>query len=97
MSIKDKDAHRAGLIFTLGVLLSSLGIGMVALLCCGVPLLLVAAGILGAAGATIGSPWGIAVAAVFAAVPVIRMLCRRGTKGSAAKDDRRSTKVTPPR
>jgi hypothetical protein len=98
ISTKAKDTDRAGLVFTLGLLLSSLGIGMVALLCCGVPLLLVAAGVLGAAGSIIGSPWMIAVAAVVAAVPVIRIRRRRGAEGSAAaKDDRRPTKDTAPR
>ncbi len=74
MSTNTKGRERPGTVFTLGVLLSTLGVAAVGLLCCGVPLLVVAGGALGAAGTVTGSPWMMAAAAGIAGVLIIRAL-----------------------
>lgn len=77
MSTNTKGRERPGTVFTLGVLLSTLGVAAVGLLCCGVPLLVVAGGALGAAGTVAGSPWMMVAAAGVASVLIIRALRRR--------------------
>ena len=71
--------RRPGLTLTAGVLLSTAGVALVALLCCGVPVLLIAAGIVGAAGAVIGSSWMLAIAGIVAAGLLLWMLRRHST------------------
>lgn len=83
MSTNTKGRERPGTVFTLGVLLSTLGATAVGMLCCGVPLLVVAGGALGAAGSVTGSPWMMAAAAGIAAVLIIRAL--RGNSARNAK------------
>ena len=57
MSIKVKGRERSGLVLAAGTLLSSLSVVMVALVCCGVPVLTAAAGVFAAAGAMAGNLW----------------------------------------
>lgn len=82
MSTMTKGCQRPGTVFTLGVLLSTLGVAAVGLLCCGVPLLVVAGGTLGAAGSVTGSPWMIAAAAGVAGVLIIRALQGRSARNA---------------
>ena len=82
MSTNTKGRERPGTVFTLGVLLSTLGVAAVGLLCCGMPLLVIAGGALGAAGSVTGNPWMIAAAAGIAGVFIIRAL-RRGSAVAA--------------
>lgn len=88
MSTNTKGRQRPGTVFTLGVLLSTLGVAAVGLLCCGVPLLVIAGGALGAAGTVTGSPWMIAAAAAgFAGVLIIRALRRRNARNAQPGSD----------
>lgn len=87
MSTSTKGRERPGTVFTLGVLLSTLGVAAVGLLCCGVPLLVVAGGALGAAGTVTGNPWMIAAAAGIASVLIIRALRRRSAGNAKPGSD----------
>lgn len=87
MSTNTKGRERPGTVFTLGVLLSTLGVAAVGLLCCGVPLLVVAGGALGAAGSVTGSPWMIAAAVVVASVLIIRALRRCNARNAKPGSD----------
>lgn len=86
MSTNMRGRERTGTVFTLGVLLSTLGIAAVGLLCCGVPLLVVGGAGLGAAGTVTGSPWTMAVAAGVAGGLIIRA-SRRRSKGAKPGND----------
>lgn len=81
MSIKVKGRERSGLVLAAGTLLSSLGVVMVALVCCGVPVLTAAAGVFAAAGAMAGNLWFIAAAALAAGAMLLRAQ-RRGSPGT---------------
>lgn len=80
MSIKAKGRERPGLVLAAGVLLSSVGVVMVALVCCGVPAL-TGAGVFAAAGAMAGNLWLIAAAALAAGVLLLQVQ-RRGSPGT---------------
>lgn len=86
MSTNMRGRERPVTVFTLGVLLSMLGIAAVSLLCCGVPLLVVGGAGLGAAGTVTGSPWTMAVAAGIAGGLIIRASRRRGTGAKPGND-----------
>lgn len=77
MSIKANGRERPGLVLAAGALLSSLGVVMVALVCCGVSALTGAAGVLTAAGAMAGNLWFIAAAAL--AAGLLFLLAQRRT------------------
>ena len=77
MSTNTKGRERPGTVFTLGVLLSTVGVAAVGLLCCGMPLLVIAGSALGAAGSVTGNPWMLAAAAGIAGVLIIRALRQR--------------------
>lgn len=79
MSTDANRNERSGLTLTAGVLLSTAGVVLMALLCCGVPVLLIAAGAFGAAGAAIGSSWMPATAGILAAGLLLWMLRRQST------------------
>ncbi|MDK4320082.1 MAG: hypothetical protein DI558_05145 [Corynebacterium propinquum] len=81
MSIKVKGRERSGLVLAAGTLLSSLGVVMVALVCCGVPVLTAAAGVFAAAGAMAGNLWFIAAAALAAGALLLRAQ-RQGSPGT---------------
>lgn len=81
MSIKVKGRERSGLVLAAGTLLSFLGVVMVALVCCGVPVLTAAAGVFAAAGAMAGNLWFIAAAALAAGALLLRAQ-RRGSPGT---------------
>lgn len=81
MSIKVKGRKRSGLVLAAGTLLSFLGVVMVALVCCGVPVLTAAAGVFAAAGAMAGNLWFIAAAALAAGALLLRAQ-RRGSPGT---------------
>lgn len=83
MPMDTKGDERSGLVLTAGVVLSTVGVVLVALVCCGVPVLLVAAGVFGVAGSVIGHPWMIAVGGIVAAGLLLWMLRRRSSAGSA--------------
>ena len=68
MSIRANGRERPGLVLAAGILLSSLGVVMVTLVCCGVPVLTGAAGVFAAAGAMAGNLWFITAAALTAGV-----------------------------
>lgn len=72
MSIKPNGRERPGLVLAAGILLSSLGVVMVAFVCCGVPVLTGAAGVFAAAGAMAGNLWLIAAAALAAGVLLLQ-------------------------
>lgn len=82
MSIDAKRDERPSLVLTVGALLSTVGVVLMALLCCGVPVLLIATGVLGAAGAVIGSPWMLAIAGIVAVGLLLWLLLRRRSAGS---------------
>jgi len=91
MSIKVKGRKRSGLVLAAGTLLSFLGVVMVALVCCGVPVLTAAAGVFAAARAMAGNLWFIAAAALAAAALAAAALAagalllraqRRGSPGT---------------
>jgi len=71
--------ERFGLTLTAGVLLSTAGVVLMALLCCGVPVLLIATGVFGAAGAAIGSSWMPATAGIVAVGLLLWILRRQST------------------
>lgn len=81
MSIKAKGRERPGLVLAAGALLSSLGVVMVALVCCGLPVLAGAAGVFAAAGPMAGNLWIIAPGALAAAV-LLMQAQRRGSPGT---------------
>lgn len=68
MSIKGKGRERHGLVLAAGALLSSLGVVMVALVCCGVPVLTGATGALAIAG----NSWFIAAASLAAGLLLLQ-------------------------
>lgn len=87
MSIKVKGRERSGLVLAAGTLLSSLGVVMVALVCCGVPVLTAAAGVFAAARAMAGNLWFIAAAALAAAALAAgALLLRAQRRGSPGTD-----------
>lgn len=87
MSIKVKGRKRSGLVLAAGTLLSSLSVVMVALVCCGVPVLTAAAGVFAAAGAMAGNLWFIAAAALAAAALAAgALLLRAQRRGSPGTD-----------
>ena len=87
MSIKVKGRERSGLVLAAGTLLSSLGVVMVALVCCGVPVLTAAAGVFAADGAMAGNLWFIAAAALAAAALAAgALLLRAQRRGSPGTD-----------
>ncbi len=69
--------------------LATLGIVLLPLLCCGVPLLIGvgAAGALGAIGSVLGNPWVSFAAVVLVAGLLMWALRGRRTAGSQPKDD----------
>ena len=81
MSIKAHVRERPSLVLAAGTLLSSLGVVMAALVCCGVPVLTGAAGVFAVAGAIAGNLWFIA-AAVLAAGLVFLLAQRRASPGT---------------
>lgn len=81
MSIEAKGRERPGLVLAAGGLLSSLGVVMVALVCCGVPVLTGAAGVFAAAGAMVGNLWFIAAAALATGVLLLQAQ-RRDSPGT---------------
>lgn len=76
VSIKAKGRERPGLVLAAGALLSSLGVVMVALVCCGLPVLAGAAGVFAAAAPMAGNLWIIVAGALAAAVLLMQAQCR---------------------
>ena len=74
---------------TAPTVLATLGIVLLPMLCCGVPLLIGvgAAGALGAIGTVLGNPWVISAAVVLVAGLLMWTLRGRRTAGSQPKDD----------
>lgn len=72
MSIKANGRERPVLVLATGALLSFLGVVMVALVCCGIPALTGAAGVLTAAGARAGNLWMVAAAALAAGLLLLQ-------------------------
>ncbi|WP_205677031.1 MULTISPECIES: hypothetical protein [unclassified Arthrobacter] len=90
MSIKAKGRERPGLVLAAGALLSSLGVVMVALVCCGIPVLAGATSVFAAAAPIAGNLWIIAAAALTAAVLLTQAQRRNGSEqsrpGAPARD-----------
>ena len=82
MSIKAKGRERPGLVLAAGALLSSLGVVMVALVCCGIPVLAGATSVFAAAAPIAGNLWIIAAAALLAAVLLTQEQRRNGSEQS---------------
>lgn len=80
MTIKAKGRERPGLVLAAGTLLSSLGVVMVALVCCGVPVLTGAAGVFAAAAPAAGNLWITAAGIVSAAVLLMQARSRSGSE-----------------
>lgn len=76
-------------VLTAPIGLAALGIVLLPVLCCGVPLLIGigAAGALGAIGSVLGNPWVIFASVVLVAGLLMWALPRRRTAGSQPKDD----------
>ncbi len=81
MSIRANGRKRPGVVLAAGTLLSSLGVVMVTLVCCAVPVLTGAAGVFAAAGAMAGNLWFITPAALTAGV-LLLLAQRRASPGT---------------
>lgn len=81
MSIGVKGRERPGVVLAAGIFLSSLGVVMAALVCCGLPVLTGAAGVFAAAGAMAGNLWFITPAALTAGALLLPGL-HRASPGS---------------
>jgi membrane protein implicated in regulation of membrane protease activity len=87
MSTDAKLNERPSLALTAGVLLSTAGVVLMSLLCCGVPVLLIAAGVAGAAGAALGGSWMPMTAGIAAAGFLLWVLRRRSTSSTKTTGD----------
>lgn len=76
-----------GITLALSVLLSTLGVVLVTMLCCGIPLLIIAAGVFGMTGALTGSAWMIIAAMILAAGLAAWLLSRRRREAKASGED----------
>lgn len=76
-----------GITLGLGVLLSTVGVVLVTMLCCGLPLLVIAAGMFGMTGALTGSAWMIVVGMILAAGLAAWLLSRRRREARASGED----------
>ncbi|WP_216847342.1 hypothetical protein [Glutamicibacter mishrai] len=83
MSINVKGRERPGLMLAAGTLLSSPGVVMAALVCCGVPVLAGAAGVFAAVGPATGNLWIIAAAALAAGVVLMQPRRRNSAEARA--------------
>ncbi|RKO21873.1 hypothetical protein D7Z96_15045 [Pseudarthrobacter phenanthrenivorans] len=88
MSIEANGRERPGLLLAAGALLSCLGVVMVALVCCGIPVLTGAAGVFAAAGAMAGNLWFVAAAALAAGLLLLQAQ-RRSSPGMDCCDGSR--------